>query len=660
MALKRCSCRGHESESDALAQNRTDHLRIVECHYEFTGFDDSLVRAGTSVYLWNLVRKFRDAGHDVSAVTPAHGLLESLAKTHTVEDLQWEMDEEVPVRLDPGIWKNHPGTVHLRLSVRASRITIDGIPIVVLSGGLLDLYPDTLHPPAELEGNDTEFLKPLAFQIAAARYLADRESPGTVVHLHEPRYHYVLPAALAGRGLTVVSTVQTNHPVNMKVYAPEVRGVLEHLGADASVTDGLGDPPLDSSLHRAMRAYLPRTGLYTDPATESAADYVSTLAVVLRAVAAMDFLSEGQMQHLLTQGGTPFEQLFAKLAVARELRRYQERLVVCGCAIGDEWLTAERTDDRRRRTLGGLGLDPGLPTIYHAGRYTLQHKGLKEVFRSVARLLDDGVRCNVLLHCLTAGSIDDPDLADLASRHPDLVRVRTEARTTADLMDWALASDLSVFPSKFELDTFLMAMGEAMSAGAIPVATAQRGMAHFRHAFDVESPEAAGLAVRRSFRVDDPLLTQEVYEGLRHLVKLIETDPEQVAALRARAVTVARRFTWDAVARRFLTLFTACVSGEVPAAALGTSFPGPGAAAPSGEQCGTAVRMADRVSVRWDDTNATQVEVVFPGPPAEIVALDRRRDGSFVGEVAYRRSSSLAVLVTRDDGGAAWAELAVS
>lgn len=635
-------------------------MRIVECHYEFTGFDDSLVRAGTSVYLWNLVRKFRDAGHDVSALTPAHGLLGYLAETHTVEDLQWELDEEVPVRLDPGIWKRHPETVRLRLSVRAHRITADGIPIVLLSGGLLDLYPDSLYPPAELEGRNTEFLKPLAFQIAAARYLADREPSGTVVHLHEPRYHYVLPAALAGRGLTVVSTVQTNHPVNMKVYAPEVRGVLEQLGADPSVTDGLDDPPLDSALHRAMRAYLPRTGLYADPATESAADYVSTLAVVLRPVAAMDFLSDGQMQHLLTQGGTPFEQLFAELAVARELSRYRERLVVCGCAIGDEWLTAERTDDRRRHTLGSLGLDPGLPTIYHAGRYTPQHKGLKEIFRAVTRLLDDGVRCNVLLHCLTAGPIDDPDLNDLASRYPALVRVRTEARTTADLMDWALASDLSVFPSKFELDTFLMAMGEAMAAGAIPVATAQRGMAHFQHAFDVESPEAAGLAVRRSFRVDDPLLTQEVYEGLHLLVNLVETDPEQAAALRARAVTVARRFTWNAVARRFLTLFAACLRGEAPAVALGTSFPGPGAAVPSGERCGTAVRTADRVVVRWDDTSAAQVDVVFPGPPPEIVALDRRQDGSFAGEVADGRSSSLAVLVTRDDGGAAWAEVAVS
>jgi glycosyltransferase involved in cell wall biosynthesis len=635
-------------------------LRIVECHYEFTGFDDSLVRAGTSVYLWNLVRKFRDAGHDVCAVTAAHGLLDSLAATHSVEELPWAIDEEVPIHLDPRIWTGHAGTVHLRLSVRASRITVDGIPIVFLSGGPLDLYPDTRYPPPELEGHDLGFLKPMAFQIAAARYLADREPPGTVVHLHEPRYHYLLPAALADRGLTVVSTVQTNHPVNQTVYEPEVRAVLEHLGAGTSVLDGLADPPLDSHLHQAMRSFLPRTAPYGGHVTAPAANYVSTLAVVLRAVAAMDFLSEGQMQHLLTQGGAPFEQLFGKLAVARELRRYQDRLVVCGCAIGDEWRTVERSDDRRRRTLHALGLDPGLPTIYHSGRYAPQHKGQLEVFRAVARLLDDGVRCNVLLHFLTARPLNNPELADLASRYPDLVRVRTEARATTDLMDWALASDLSVFPAKFELDTFLMAMGEAMAAGSIPVATAQRGTAHFQHSFDLESPGATGLAVRRSFRVDDPSLTQEVFEGLRDLVKLIETDPERVSALRARSVAVARQFTWDVVARRFLCLFDACLRGEVPATTMGTTFPDVAADVPAAESCGgVAVRNADLVSVRWDDTEATQVEVVFPGSPPKIVALDRRPDGSFAGDMPHRGDSRLAMLVTRHDGSLAWAELAV-
>jgi glycosyltransferase AcbS len=151
-----------------------------------------------------------------------------------------------------------------------------------------------------------------------------------------------------------------------------------------------------------------------------------------------------------------------------------------------------------------------------------------------------------------------------------------------------------------------------------------------------------------------------VYEALRRLVTLIETDPERVSVLRARSVAVARQFSWDAVARRFLSLFDACLRGEVPATTLGTSFPDVAQDAPDARKCGTAVRESDHVAVRWDDTEATQVEVVFPGSPPEIVALDRQPDGSFARDVPPRGTSSLAVLVTRNDGGAAWAELAVS
>ena len=612
------------------------------------------------MYLWNRVRKFRDAGHDVEAETAAHGLLDELAATYAVTDLPWEIDEEVPVRLDPCVWPDHPETVGLRLAVRASRVTVDEIPVVFLHGGLLDRHPDTVPPPRDREGASADVLASLAFQVAAARYLSDRERPGTVVHLHEPRHHYLIPAALAGRGLTVVSTVQTNHPVNDKVYAPEVRGLLEHMGADPSVVDGLADPPLDSHLQRAMRSYLPGTGLYSELDTPSAPDYVSTLAVVLRGVAAMDFLSEGQLQHLTTQVGTPFERLVGELAVARELRSHRDRLVVCGCAIGDEWLTAERSDEHRLRTLGGLGLDPGLPTIYHSGRYALQHKGQKEVFGAVGRLLDGGVRCNVLLHCLAARPPDDPDLAGLASRHPDLVRVRTEAETTGELMDWALASDLSVFPSKFELDTFLMAMGEAMAAGAIPVATAQRGMAHFGHAFDLDEPGATGLAVRRSFRVDDPQLTEDVHQGLRRLVALARDDPERVAALRGRARTVARRFTWDAVAARFLAMFAGCLRGQAPATVRGTRPLETTAASDGTDRSATALRTPQGIAVRCSGADAAHVEVVFPGRPADVTALERCPDGSFAGDVDDRGTPRLAVLTTRPDGSSSWAELVVT
>ena len=114
--------------------------------------------------------------------------------------------------------------------------------IVFLAGGLLDELPGCFYPPPGLEGRDLSFLKPLVFQVMATRFLPDMAPPGTVLHLHEPSYHYLIPAALRQAGLVTVSSVQTNMPVNTKVYGPEVRTLLRHLGGDPALTGGLTDP----------------------------------------------------------------------------------------------------------------------------------------------------------------------------------------------------------------------------------------------------------------------------------------------------------------------------------------------------------------------------------------------------------------------------------
>ncbi|MFE9251064.1 glycosyltransferase [Streptomyces sp. NPDC007088] len=634
-------------------------MRIIECHIEFSGYDDQLVKAGTSVYLWNLVRQFRAAGHRTGAVTAAHGLLPVIARKHEVTDLDWSAHERIPVRLDPALWPGFDEEITLEATARAHRITVEGIDIVLLSGGLLDAFPDSFHPPRELEGRSLDFLKPLVFQVMAARYVRERVEPGAVVHLHEPIHHYLLPGLLAGHGFHVVSTVQTNLAVNTKVYGPQVRAVLEHLGSDASVADGLADPPLDSRLERAMRAFLPRTLLYRDYPERPGHDYVTMLGLVVRSVAAMDFLSEGQLEHALTQAQTPFEDLFGRLAVRRELRAHEDRLVVGGCAIGDEWLDVPRDEEVRKRTLTGLGLDPELPTLFHNARYSVQHKGQQELFKGVRALLDQGERCNVLLHCLAPQPPDDEDLNGLAREYGDLVRVSTGPMGNAAIKDWAVAADFCVFPSKFEMDTFLMAMGEAMASGAVPVATAQRGMRHFRHAADPCAPGATGLALPRSFRVDDPLLTEAVRAGLERMLRMWREEPERVAGLRARSVEVARSFTWGAAAARFLAVFEAVRAGRRPAGAVPRTPDARFGTGPLATGAGRAVRQGGAVRVDWAGGDVHRVEIVPVGPGAEVVELDRDGEG-FAGLVAAPGDGVLVVLVTAADGRTAWSELAVA
>lgn len=640
-------------------------MRIIECHFEFSGFDEHLVKAGTSVYLWNLVRQFKAAGHETGAVTAAHGLLPEIAKKHDVTPLDWRVRERIPVRLDPVEWPGLPEDVTLDVTARAYRVTVEGIDIVLLGGDLLDAFPDSFYPPAELKGRSTDFLKPLVFQVLAARYVRDQVPRGTVVHLHEPLYHYLVPGLLAGHGFHVVSTVQTNMAVNTKVYGPEVRAVLRHLGSDVSLADGLADPPLDSRAERAMRAFLPRTLLHHDYPERPGHDYLTMLGLVVRSVDAMDFLSEGQLDHALTQAETPFEQLFQRLAVRRELRDHADLMMVGGCAIGDEWLDVRRDEEVRRRTLTALGLDPLLPTIYHNARYSVQHKGQKELFRGVRRLLADGHRCNVLLHCLAPQPPDDEDLAALVRDHPDLVRAETGPMSTAELQGWAVASDFCVFPSKFEMDTFLMAMGEAMACGSIPIATAQRGMRHFRHSFDLDEPEATGLALPRSFRVDDPLLTRAVHAGLVRMLDLWHNDPHRIESLRARAVDAGRRFTWKAAAERFLAVFAARVAGkpaEAAPAVRDVLRRGQDAGAAFDTGHGSAHLTGDAVvAVRWCGPGAGRVEIVPPEPGAAVTVLGQDGDdpGLFTGTVPPSADNALVVLVTGPDGRSAWSELAV-
>lgn len=536
-------------------------MTVIECHFEFGGFDDHLVKGGISVYLWNLCRQFRDAGVPVSGLTAAHGLLPRLRDRYDVTDLDWHDDRPVTVPLDPVVWGDAATATTFRPRTTAHRLRADGIDVVLLDDPLLAAYPDTFYPPYEAKGRDLSFLKPLVFQVAATRYLRATARPGTLVHLHEPYYHYLMPSPLARAGLPTVSTVQSNMPVNKKVYGPEVRALLAELGGDPALADDLADPPLDEPWSRAMRAVLPVTRLWDDYRP----DHVSVLGLVARSAAALDFLCDGQREHVVTHADTPLEELFGRLAVRRELRARPERLVVGGCAVGDGWLDVERDPDRRKAVLTGLDLDPELPTIYHNARWAVGHKGQVELATGLHRLLDSGERANVLLHCLTSAPPASSELGALAAAYPGLVRLETRSMARTELVGWACASDLCLYPSKFEMDTFLLAMGEAMACGAVPIATAQRGMRHFGHSANPETdPEATGLTLPRSFRVDDDLLSEAVRAGTARMLGLVRDRPELVAALRERAIRRARTLSWDRVADRFTAVFDAVRAGALP------------------------------------------------------------------------------------------------
>ncbi|MFD7812218.1 glycosyltransferase [Streptomyces sp. NPDC059785] len=549
------------TETDSVTGPRTSdgpRMHIVETYFECCGFDHTFLQGGTSVYLWNLSRAFAARGHRVSIVTPAHGRLDDLRSRYDVEDLDYSDTYTLPLLLDPEVWQGFPAEADLPLTTTAHRIRLDGVDLYFLSNDCLDRLPDTFYPPYSAKGSDLVFFKPLVFQVDSVRFLrAWFGAEKTLVHAHEPYYHYLLPAAFRDDPLKpVVSTVQSNMPITKKVYGPEVRRLLELLGAGLPLPL---DPPLPAEVRAdPVRQYQQLTHLHY----EYPRDHVALYRLILDHADLVDFLSPGQLDFYAAFRDTPFEALFRELPIAGAVRDNAHKMFVGGCAISDQWLAWDPAEVDREEVLSGLGLDPALPTFFHNARYALHHKGQLELLRAVDRVLSDGLAANFVLRCISGAPLDDPYFRDVADRHKGRLHLESERVGERRVFEYAASSDFCLFPSKFEMDTFLIAQGEAMVCGAVPIATAQAGMAHFGHA--LPEPDATGFAVNRSFAEDDALLTDALAARIREAVTLWTEDPARHRELASRAAAVARQFTWEHCADLHLAAFRPLWEGGAP------------------------------------------------------------------------------------------------
>lgn len=536
-------------------------MHIIETYFECGGFDHRFLQGGISVYLWNLSKTLAEEGHRVSVVTPAHGRLDELRASYDVERLDYEDTYELPIVLDPDTWGTRfPAEVRIPLTTTAHRVRLDGVDLYFLSNALLDELPDRFYPPYHSKGQDLVFFKPLAYQVDTIRFVRARfGGERALVHAHEPYYHYLLPAAFRDDPDTlVVGTVQSNMPITKKVYRPKVERLLEFLDAPLALPD---EDPRETRVS-VLSAYQQRTHLHYDYGT----GHLRVYDLVVDHADLVDFLSPGHLEFYTAFADTPFEELFQKLPVRDTVRRNAHKGFVGGCAIGERWHDEDRPETDRTAVLNGIGLDPALPTFFHNARYAVHHKGQTELFRAVDRVLDEGLQANFVLRCLSDGGIDDPYVREVVERHKDRVYLECERVDEGRVLACAAASDYCLFPSKFEMDTFLIAQGEAMAVGAVPIATAQLGMAHFGHVTDpLNDPGATGFAVNRSFAEDDTLLVDALADRIRTAAALLREHPEEYRRLRTNAIATARRFTWRQVATQHLDAFTALWNGQRPA-----------------------------------------------------------------------------------------------
>lgn len=547
-------------------------MHIINFAYECGGFDTRLMRGGLSPLVWNLSREYASRGHRVSIVTPAHGHLDRLRETHAVEELDYRRDHTVPLVLDPKTWPGRPAEVPLALTTRAHRLRLDGVDVYFLSDAQLDLLPDRLYPPPGSEGHDLSFFKPLVFQVAGLRFvqewMAGRDGEPAVVHGFEPAYHYLVPLVLRDDPRwRCVSTVAANAPVTHKVYRPQLDALLAMFGRREAMSAGLDAwedvPPPEDSPAAAMIRALAATRLHT----EFGPDHVSVFPQILAHADLVDFVSPGQRDYYSTFADTPMERYVDSLPVAALLREHAGKLFDGGCGVSDPWLARDPSTVDRAAVLGSMGLDPARPVFYHAARYAVHHKGQLELVRAVEEVLAGGADVSFVLRCATgAGGAAEAPAANayfqrVADTYPDRVRLDWRLVDEDTLFEEAACADFCVYPSKFELDGFLIAQAEAMACGAVPIATAQRTTAHFGHALPPEHPEATGFAVRGSFRDDDAGLARLLAERIREAARMFREEPDAYARLSASASRTARRFTWSDSARRRLAVFEELLSG---------------------------------------------------------------------------------------------------
>jgi glycosyltransferase AcbS len=526
-------------------------MHILEVYIESNGFDYRLIRGGIAVYLWNLTKAFHSRGHKTSVLTALNGQRDYLEKAHGLNELDYKHDWECKIAADPRIWGNRADQP-IPLQTRAYHLHKEGVDFYYLGNDFLNKYPDTCYPPYDCKGVDLGFFKPLIFQMEAVRFINKWFAKDEMlIHAHEPYYQYLLPAAFAGDpSKKMVSTVQSNMPITKKVYLPETREALKQIGVDphrAAPASQLKD----TLFNRCLQNYMPRTHLsYPYPQ-----DYVNLFELVLADSDMIDFLSEGHRDFYTGFYGTAFRAMFVQLDICQHYRQHAHKLFVGGCGLAEKWLSEGGRHGNSGVILDQLGFDPALPTFFHSARYAPNHKGQVELILAVRQFLGKGGRANFIIRCITETGIPDPRFAALAADFPGLVYLTSEMQTDDELMAMARVSNFALFPSKFEMDTFLIAQGEAMACGCIPVASDQLGMEHWRHGRGArDESERTGFAVIRSFLEEDPALISSIAAAIDDAVALF-ADQSRYVEMSERARNCALRFGWQSVADRHLTAF---------------------------------------------------------------------------------------------------------
>jgi glycosyltransferase involved in cell wall biosynthesis len=366
----------------------------------------------------------------------------------------------------------------------------------------------------------------------------------------------------ARHGKTTVSTVVVNTRIDDTVYGPQLAELLRLHRVDLDLSRYVDVEP-DDRLSTVMREYLRPSHLKHHPGP----DDVNYFAMTAECSDLVDFVSPGQQDYYSTFRDAPFERRFRRLGVSRVVRDTAHKQFVGGCAMPDWWLARDVSAIDRTAVLAGLGLPQTRPTFYHAARLAQNHKGQAELFHAIDAVLREGHEANFVIRCAVASAggtstVGDPTFQEVADRYPEHVHLDWTMVDEELLFDHAAVADFCLFPSKFELDGFLITMAEAMSCGAVPIASAQETLSHYRHTRPLADPEATGFAVPRSFRSHDLAMAARLKDGIVEAIRIFHEEPATYRRLSRNSRDLARNYTWERSATARLEHFARAQRGD--------------------------------------------------------------------------------------------------
>ena len=511
-------------------------MTLTNVYFDAAGFDPRMIKGGPSHFVWNLAHSIAANREDSALLIPSHGELELFIQDWGFENI-WEMTvPTLELPLEPDIWPT-PSNLCISGILTLWKGTIQGVEVFVIDHYLLRAYRDSYFPPYETKGKDLGFFKPLVFQILCLHVLLNSGYFSTIepIIFHEPYYHFLMIHILALKGYeNLFSVIHSNMPLEKRFYFPTLQpvGRIFGLELDCDYPQRTNNPAISF-----MESILPSTHLHY-PQGEGI--FIPIMLWPLRDSLRILFLNEGHRQFVIHQSHTPMENLISKLPLHTDLKKIEITSGILGACLNALWLEGnipKRNNERSTK-------------FFHSGRWAPGHKGQFELLEAVQRFVRDNTDSDssFILHFLGLDEKTKSLLNEQINNSPRVV-ILNQTLDQKALKQFYQECDFCIFPSKFEMETFFMSIGEAMTQGCIPISTIQIGTQHW---WSTLPDSILGLWLTRSFQEHSTQLVDEIIQSIKAASDFHHNNFRELEKIRDTVAEKAKEIGGRNIAQRLI------------------------------------------------------------------------------------------------------------